>query len=273
MGKKIKVVLSGSGTRYPTHLGGIIRLLEEGYEIEEICGTSGGAIIAAGIAAGYDPRAELVDIVKKLLPIKDKKLIDYSIISLIFRWGFIRGDRIGELFKEYAPPCFGHTEIPLHVVTTNINRRAARVFSTAKTPDMCVATAVRASMSIPGVFAPVKIDNELYVDGGLTGNFMLDIFGSGENVIGLRFGSAQRLADYESTNVREIKGVADYIDANIEAMIYATMREHVEDAIFARTVLLNTEHKGLNFKMTEDDVDEMIKDGYNSVDKWLKENN
>lgn len=269
MAKKIKVVLSGSGTRYPVHVGGLIRLVEEGYEVEEICGTSGGAIVAAGIASGYKIGPEMVGVIKELLPAKHN-LIDYSLWALLFKWGLIKGDRISELFRKYAPNKFSETTIPLHVVTTNLERRTARIFSTKATPDMCVATAVRASMSIPGVFTPVEIDKELYVDGGLTGNFVLDIFGTGENVFGLRFGSANKLSEYDKAPVTPIKGVGDYIDANIDAMINATMREHVEDAMFARTITLKTKHGGLNFKMTESDVDEMIQEGYDSVDRWLK---
>lgn len=270
MKKKIKVVLSGSGTRYPVHVGGLIRLVEEGYEIEEICGTSGGAIVAAGIASGHKVGPELVEIMKDLLPSK-RKLIDYSLWSLFFKWGFVKGEKITELFKEYAPKVFEDTVIPLHVVTTNLDRRSPRIFSTDSTPGACVATAVRASMSIPGVFAPVKIDNEYYVDGGVTGNFVLDIFGTGENVFGLRFGDVKRFANWKDAPRTPIKGVADYIDANIESMINATMREHIDDAMFARTITLDTKHGGLNFKMTESDVDEMVEDGWKSVDKWLEE--
>jgi len=247
----------------------ILYMLVDGYEIEEICGTSGGAIVATGIATGYDPGPELIGLMKELLPSK-RNLIDYSLISLLFRWGFVKGDKITELFKEYAPESFSKTIIPLHVVTTNLNRRAVRVFSTKDTPDACVASAVRASMSIPGVFAPLKIDGELYVDGGVTGNYMLDIFGTGENVFGLRFGESNRFAKWEEAPHTEIKSVAKYIDANIDAMMNATTREHIDDAMFARTITLDTKHSGLNFKMTEKDVDEMVEDGWNSVDRWLK---
>lgn len=271
MNKKIKVVLSGSGTRYPVHVGGLIRLVEEGYEIEEMCGTSGGAIVAAGIASGHSIGPQLVDIMKELLPSK-QGLIDYSLLSLFFRWGFVKGDKITELFKQYSPRTFADTTIPLHVVTTNLDRRAPRIFSTKDTPGVCVATAVRASMSIPGVFTPVKIDNEYYVDGGLTGNFVLDIFGTGENVFGLRFGEKNRFANWKDAPRNPINGVADFIDANIESMINATMREHIDDAMFARTITLDTKHGGLNFKMTESDIEEMVHEGWASVDKWLKEN-
>lgn len=272
MRKKIKVVLSGSGTRYPVHVGGLLRLAEEGYEITEICGTSGGAIVAAGVASGYKINEEMVQLVKQLLPAKNK-LIDFSLFALIFKWGLVKGDKLEALFNDYAIKTFKESKIPLHIVTTNIERQTTRVFSTATDPDMSVAKAVRASLAIPGVFTPVKIDGELYVDGGVTANYYLDIFGTGEDVIGLRFGPAQPPATYRDSPRKKIKGAADYINANIDAMLEANAHEHIEDAVFARTVMLKTNHGGLNFGMTDKDVDEMIQDGYDSVDRWLKKQN
>ena len=54
MAKTYKLVLSGSGTRYSCFIGAIKRLFEEGIEIDEVCGTSGGGIIAAGLGWKYD---------------------------------------------------------------------------------------------------------------------------------------------------------------------------------------------------------------------------
>lgn len=269
MSKKVKIVLSGSGTRYVCFVGALMRLQEEGYEITEICGTSGGATVAAAIASGYPIDQSMVQLMKDLLPSKNK-LIDYSLLSLIFKWGLVKGDRLEALFNERAISTFKESTIPLHIVTTNIERQTTRVFSTHTDPDMSVAKAVRASLSIPGVFAPVEIENELYVDGGVTANYYLKIFGTGEDVIGLRFGSSKPPAVYKEAPRKEIKCVADFIDANINAMLEANANEHIESAVFARTIMLKTKHGGLNFKMTEKDVDEMVEDGYRSVDRAIK---
>lgn len=265
--KKIKLVLSGSGTRFPVHVGGIMRLAEEGYEFEAVCGTSGGAIIAGALASGYAPNEEMIKLIKSLLP--KNNLIDYSILSLLFNWGLIKGNKIEKIFSKMAAPNFGATTIPLHVVTTNLNRQAGRVFSTHSDPNMSVARAVRASMSIPGVFAPVRIDGEMYVDGGVAGNYMLDIFGAGEDVIGLTFGRVNKVMDWEACKPKPIKSVKQFMDRNIDTMIAATTREHVEDAVYARTIPLLSKHSSLNLYMNEKDVDDMIEEGYVSVDRWI----
>lgn len=269
MTKKIKLVLSGSGTLYPVHIGAVLKLAELGYEISEICGTSGGAIVAAAIASGIKPNQHLVDMVKATLPGKNK-LVDYSLWSLITRWGLVKGDRMEDVLKEHFVPTFSETKIPLYVVTTNIEREATRIFSSKTDPNMSVARAVRASMSIPGVFAPIKIEDELYVDGGITVNYALDIFGTGEDVIGLRFGTVGNAKDFKTSPRNKMKSVADFINANVGAMMEASNKEHMDDAIYARTIFLKSKHSGLNFNMTDKDVDQMIEEGYRSVERWVQ---
>ena len=73
MNRNIKLVLSGSGTLYPVFVGAIKRLIKKGHQVQAICGTSGGAIVAAAIAGGM-PIEDLEKLVKRLLPID---MVDY----------------------------------------------------------------------------------------------------------------------------------------------------------------------------------------------------
>lgn len=259
--KKIKLVLSGSGALYPAHVGAIIRLSEAGYEIEEVVGTSGGAIVAAALASGYKPNGELVEVIKKTLPSRNK-LIDPSVWALIRKWGFIKGDKIESMLDKYLVKKFRDSKIPVHIVTCNIDRREMRVFSAKTDPDMDMSLAVRASMSIPGVFVPVKLDNELYVDGGLAGNFMIDYFGNDPNVIGIRFTSVRGKYD-------PVKTAFDYTSAVFDTMLEANSAERQEDASRANTILIKSNHGGLSFNMTEGDAMEMISEGYAAATRWL----
>lgn len=268
MGKKIKLVLSGGGTRYPCQVGGILRLAEEGYEITEIAGTSCGAIVAAGLASGYQPNHESVQMIKQTLPGKNK-LIDASLMTLFTKWGLIKGERLKDTFSKYFVPTLKDCKIPVHVITTELETGTARVFSTHSDPDMSLSLAVRASMAIPGVFTPVKIGDFTYVDGGLTSNYMLDIFGTGEDVIGFKFGSVNK-PGLPGGKKQEIKTLSQYINANIEAVIRSNENPYIADALYARTITLKTRHKTLNFGITDADVDEMVREGYESVDRFLK---
>jgi predicted acylesterase/phospholipase RssA len=179
------------------------------------------------------------------------------------KWGFIKGEKIEETLDKYLVKKFKDTKIPLHVVTCNIDRREMRVFSTNKHPDMDVSLAVRASMSIPGVFVPVKLDGETYVDGGLAGNFMIDYFGSEAQVIGIRFKSVKGKYD-------PIRNAFDYTSAVIDTMLEANAAERIEDVPDHRVILIKSKHGGLNLGMTEADVLDMISEGYEAVSGWLK---
>lgn len=262
MSKVIKLVLSGSGALYPVHVGAIMCLAEHGYTFSEVCGTSGGALVAAALASGYKPNKELIQLIKKTLPGKNN-LIKFSVMTLFKKWGLADSSGIEEVFSKHMPKTMAEVKIPLHIISVNIDRRVDVVFSSKDTPDMSLPRAIVASMSIPGIFAPIKIAGERHVDGGISANYFLNIFGTGEDVVGLRFHSS-------SGKFRLIKNIKDYILAIIETMLESNMKRHIKEAIFARTILLDSKYSGFNFKMTDKDVDAMIKEGYASAKKWLE---
>lgn len=258
--KKIKLVLSGSGTLYPVHVGAVKCLIENGYEIEELCGVSGGAIVAAGLASGYDIKT-LIKLVKKTLPGKNN-LIDPSLWSLFTKWGLIKGEKIEAVFEKSLVKTMGDVKIPLKIVVTNVNTGLPEFFSAENNPGLSLARAVRASMAIPFVFCPVKIDNGLYVDGGWVSNFPVDVFGDASNTVGFRFEPKEK----KYKNIRSIK---DYIPALLNASVEANMKEDLEDASGAKIVRLKTENGIFNFGMTDEDVDKMMIDGFSSVQRAI----
>lgn len=264
MSKKIKLVLSGSGTLYPVHVGGILRLTEAGYEIEAVAGASGGALVAAALGSGYKPNEEVIKLMKLTSP-GNSNFIKFSLLSFIFKWGFIKTKEIEKLIDKYMVNKLGQCIIPTYIVTTNVETRQAKIWNSIDNPEMRLSKAIATSISIPFVFEPHEIDDELYVDGGVANNFPLDIFGTGKDVIGLRIRSAK-----SDKKGREIKNIKDYGLAILDTMVEATTREHIEDAIYARTIFLDTKSESLNFNMTGSDIDYMIAEGYESVDKWLK---
>lgn len=269
MSKSIKLVLSGSGMKFPVHVGAINRLTELGYNITEVCGTSGGALVAAALASGFTPGNQLVYLIKKTLPGKNK-LIDYSVFSLLTKWGLVKGDKLLNAMSEFMVHKFSETKIPLYIVTTNLNRQIVRIFSSVEDPDANVALAARASMSIPGIFAPVMIDGEYYVDGGGSCNYMLNMFGEGQDVIGLRFGSISSLAkSWKDVEPRKISKASEFIEANGETVLESSTREHMADAVYAKTIFLTSEYRSLSFSITEKDVDKMLQEGADSVNRWI----
>ena len=260
--KKIKVVCSGSGIRYPVHAGALKAILERGHEIEAICGVSGGAIVSACVATGYSPTEDIEDIIMSIIP-SETKMLDPS-IKAPFTWGIYNGDRLERTFEILFPKTFSDTLIPLYVGTVNLNRWEHKVFSSTETPDMSIAKAVRASMGIPGVFKPVKIEGDLHVDGGVMANFPLSIFGTGEDVLGLRV-----MTNQQAEEAHEIDNIFQYGSAILRSMMAASSKEHIEQAIFARTIPLLSDTPTGNLKANKEAMQAMFDSGYRQATEWL----
>jgi len=265
MSKKIKVVLSGAGLLYPLHAGAVAYLMENGYEIEHITGVSGGAIIAALVAVGYDHR-EIKELVLDLLP-GPNKLLDFS-WKPWWDWGLIKGERIEAAMREtFVDMKMADTKIPANIATVNLDHVGNwgvhhMIYSPEHTPEMDLAKAVRASISIPFVFRPVRINGHRHIDGGVAASFPLDIYGTGEDVIGFQIRPWSAPAKPAS--------LFDYATDVISIMMDALSREHIEDAIFARMIQLDHKGGALNFQMNREEALDLFNAGYAQAKKALE---
>jgi len=263
--KKIKLVLSGSGMLYPLHVGGILRLAEAGYEIVEVCGTSGGALVAAALGTGYKPNSELVKLAKETLPHKNNSM-KFSLWSLYKNWGLVNTSNMKKQMGKYLSLKLGETKIPINIIVTDLEHRRFKILNTKTNPDQSLSEAVIASMTIPGIFEKIKIDNSTCVDGGFSANFPLDIFGTEEGVIGFKVRSKG------SEKPKKIKTIKQYISATTSTLLEATTNHYIASSIYAKTIFLDSVHSATNYNMTDSDIDEMVNEGYSSVNSWLKEN-
>lgn len=260
MKTKIKVVLSGSGLLYPIHAGAMCRLMED-FEVEAIAGVSGGSIIASLVAAGHSPES-IKSIMMDTAPGDNLGLLDPSWFPPT-SWGLIKGNKFLKVFRKHLPPTFGETAIPLHVGTVNIETRSSVIFSSDETPDADLSLAVRASMSVPFAFTPVTIDGDRYVDGGVASGFPLDIFGTGEDVIGIKI--------ITDPTALKVNNLLDYGFAVLGTMMSAIDKEHIEDAVFARTIRVKTLKSGANLLMNKEEALDLYNQGYAQVSKALNQ--
>lgn len=171
MPKKIRVALSGSGTKAPAHVGALAAIEAAGYEIVELAGTSGGALCASLYACGMDAAA-----LKSLVMTMDwAPLMSGSIWSIITGKGFSSGNALLQFMTEKtAGKTFEELDIELTIVSSDISNEVPFMFSKALTPKTAIALAGRASASIPIFFQPVVIGNAVLVDGGLVSNCPVD---------------------------------------------------------------------------------------------------
>lgn len=152
---KIGLALGSGGARGFAHVGVIKVLREEGIPVDMIAGSSMGALVATFYAAGSD-----IERLYKLSRVfKRKYYLDFTVPKM----GFISGKRTKELIRVFT---YGKNledlDIPVAVVATDIKSGEKVVFQEGP-----ISEAVRASISIPGIFVPERIGGRLLVDGGV----------------------------------------------------------------------------------------------------------
>ncbi|MBZ4687157.1 MAG: hypothetical protein PWQ96_2380 [Clostridia bacterium] len=160
---KVGLVLSAGSSRGFAHLGVLKVLKDAGIPIDVIAGTSIGSVFGALYASGSD-----IDLLIKMTEhLKQQQYMDVSVP----RWGLIKGKKIEELLKLLTKGLtFEELNIPLYVVAVDIENGEEVVFS--KGP---VYQAVRASISIPGIFEPQRINGKLYVDGAVLNTLPINL--------------------------------------------------------------------------------------------------
>lgn len=158
MGRRPRVGLAlGAGSaRGLAHLGVLQVLEEEQIPIDMIAGSSIGSMVGAFYAIGHDLKL----LSKMAVQLNANSLLDLGVPRL----GFVAGRRISEfLYLLTKGMTFADLKVPLGVVATDLELGEMVVIR-----EGSVAEAVRASISIPGVFQPVELNGRLLVDGAVT---------------------------------------------------------------------------------------------------------
>jgi NTE family protein len=160
-GHAVGVVLAGGGARSFTHVGAIKALRASGVPVDQIAGTSMGAIVAAGVAARWTDE-ELVERFRSAF-VDRNPLSDYTMpfVSLF------RGRRVTTLLRS----AFGDKDIedlvlPFFCVTANLTTSTADIHTNGR-----LWRWLRASVSLPGVLPPFNDAGQIHVDGGVIDNF------------------------------------------------------------------------------------------------------
>ncbi len=194
----VGVVMSGGGAKGLYHVGVLEALEENGIPIDYVAGTSMGAIVAGMYAAGYSPKQmrEVVNsgIVKEWISgrIDSKYLPYYREVSRqpsFFNVGLDFNSDVGaklfiptniisstqidmalmDMFAPATAACkgdFNKLMVPFLCAASDITKRDLQILTSGS-----LEKAIRASMSLPLIFKPVKIGNSIFYDGGIYDNF------------------------------------------------------------------------------------------------------
>ena len=214
------LVLGGGGARGSAHIGVLEILERERIPVDCVVGTSMGGLVAGSFAAGLSPQAmrdklAVADWADMFLDVADYSQISFRKKKVSKRYlggtelgltesgmqikpGVVAGEKIKLFFNQLVDADLGEREIqelalPLAIVATDIGTGERVVFRSGS-----LTQAMRASMSVPGLMAPVEYQNRKLVDGGLVDNLPVeearDLCGA-DRVIAVNVGSPLKSPD------------------------------------------------------------------------------
>lgn len=276
--QKVGLVLSGGGARGLAHIGVIEALEENGIPIDYVTGTSMGAIVGALYAMGYSPQE-----MKEIMLSKDFKQWYTGTMDANYMFYFRRNNEVPELvsinfdiidtlriykptlnlinpnpmslgvmqtYAAYTAACknnFDSLLIPFRSVASDIYHKKQIIYKNGDLGD-----AVRASMSYPFVFKPIKKDSILLYDGGIYNNFPADVMERDFNpdfMIGSVVSKNAPLPDTQD------------MMSQVENLVMARSNYNIKED---KGIVLNTELK--NIKLLDfDKLDTITKHGYHKT--------
>ena len=292
------LVFSGGAMRGFLYIGIIRYLYIEGMcqSIKHVAGTSVGSIFALAFALKI-PIEYLEEKFKELTNDKEKMFIDKcNLINIFYKNGLEDSTIYIQCLIDYLKNTYNlddisfidlskKTGINLYVSCTSVNDNENRIFSIDNSPNVSIFKAVSASISIPFLFKPVKINDEFFIDGGITNNFPINIFSNipKENILGI----AIRIDNSYTYNKIEKNGELSFFDlclqiydlANI-SLSKSTIDSQLSDnsnIIIVKESHINTwirleiTKDGIYKKINANDIDKLIIQGYSLIFNYFKE--
>ncbi len=191
---KIALVLGGGGARGFAHIG-VLRVLEqEKVPVDIVVGTSVGSLIGALYAS--DPNT--FDLEWKAFKLQKDDIFDFSFFSAAT--GPVKGEAVREFVKKNVRrQAIEEFPVRFVAIATDLNTGERVEFTQGSVVD-----AVRASVSIPGVFTPAKVGNRWLVDGGVVANLAVDVAKKYGADIVIASDITQKVVDYGVSDVVSI---------------------------------------------------------------------
>ncbi|MDX1804271.1 MAG: patatin-like phospholipase family protein [Alcanivorax sp.] len=278
------LILSGGGARGLAHIGVLRALRERGIHIDAVAGTSMGAIVGGLYASGY-PQAEIESIARNMdwkYAFSDQSPRSHSLYEYrqldagapvdyrlrISRHGItlpraaLQGQHLTLVLDEIFAPVrsvddFDQLPIPFRAVAADLVTGKRVIIDHGR-----LSSAVRASMSIPGLLEPVEQDNRLLVDGGIADNIPIDALADKhlDRLIVVDVGSPR----WEKENIHSV--------AQVLGQLTALMVRNNSDQQIARMgprdILITPQLDGIS-SSDFNRVDDAITSGYRAAIKVL----
>ncbi len=210
---KVGIALGSGGARGLAHIGVLEVICEEGIPVDLVTGSSMGSVVGAIYACGGDLRMAG----KLAAMLKERSYLD----MVIPREGFIKGDKFQELIRIITKDMeFSQTRVPFACVAVDLENSELLMLNEGK-----IHEAVRASISIPGIFVPHRYKGRMLVDGGVVERVPVHCAREmgADLVIGVDVG-------YQGSVRAPAKNVIDILNYSIELMQWEVARARVSTA-------------------------------------------
>ena len=171
------IIFGGGGVRGLAYCGAYRALLENNINMTGCAGSSIGAVFASLLVLGYDYN-EIFELLSNTgfelfidINFDITKEVAFSKGNIFYDWikDKIEKKFYGDKYEKNKMPSvtFSDIKTKLNIFSVDLTNMKFKEFSSDKTPDFEIAQAVRASVSMPGLFSPLEVDNSLIVDGDL----------------------------------------------------------------------------------------------------------
>jgi NTE family protein len=277
--QKIGLVLEGGGALGLAHIGVLQWLYQHHVPVDLVAGTSMGGLVGGIYATGRSPE-QIQQLIQKVdwdqalsgqLPFRDLSYrrkedavefptrIEFGLRNGIIQLpaGFNAGQQVSFILDHVSLPysqikSFNDLPTPFACVATELNTGMQKVFH-----DGSLALALRSTMSLPGIFTPVRSGNNLYADGGLLNNLPVDVVQS--------MGAHLTIAVYLQTasfNAQQPLSTFSVLGQALSVMIAANELKSMQMADVLVTVPLDT-YTALDYNQSAG----IIRAGYDAAEK------
>jgi NTE family protein len=301
------LVLEGGGVKGIALVGALSELEARGYRFNRVAGASAGAIVGSLVAAGYST-TEMHDIMAEIdyRKFRDRGFIDRlgfpgKVISVIFEQGIYEGRYLStwlaDLLAQKGKTTFADMKVPdpdslepeqqyrLVVMASDISQGCLRKLPwdyhhyAERADEARVVDAVRASMSIPLFYEPVKFQNNegrdcWLVDGGMLSNFPIDTFDCSPDraprwpTFGIKLSAKAHNAQQIINDVHDTPSM---LSAMVATLTGFHDQIHLDDpAVTDRTIFVDT--TGVNatdFDIDKDTQEQLFEAGRHAAIKFL----
>jgi predicted acylesterase/phospholipase RssA len=269
------LVISGTSSKCIITLGALQYIYDNflSKSLKTFIGTSSGSIICYLLIIGYTPMEIMVYICTNQL---FEKMQEFNIVALVQGKGAISYNYIHEQLEKMSIKKIGYLPTLLDLkekynkelvcVTHNLTQKKTEYLSWKTNPSLPCVNALRMSSNLPLIFEQYKYGKDLYIDGGISNNFAIDVAHEyGEKILAIFLENNDK---NDITDMNTIEYIYKLMFIPITQRLDYKLK-YKKDLCKIVKLVDNTELRFFNFGEKSKVKLEMFSNGYNQISKIL----